>query len=105
MGYRRTHPTGCVRRGGLVSHEPMILARILVLVLTFAGGLAIIRYAEPIVRTFGYMDWAEKHLGSGGTYSAWKLIGILVMVFGFLYAIGQFDLAPQGTAPFLGNAS
>ncbi|MBI4032282.1 hypothetical protein HY374_01090 [Candidatus Berkelbacteria bacterium] len=80
-----------------------MLVRILILVLTFAGGLAIIRYAEPIVRTFGTMDWAEKHLGQGGTYSAWKLIGVLIMIFGFLYAIGQFDLSPENAGPLVGQ--
>lgn len=82
-----------------------MLVRLLVLVLTFAGGLAIIRHAEPIVRNFGTMDWAEKHLGPGGTYSAWKLIGILVIIFGFLYAIGQFDLAPRDATQFIGRPS
>lgn len=81
----------------------MILARILVLVLTFAGGLAIIRSAEPIVRNFGTMDWAEKYLGAGGTYSAWKLFGVLVMIFGFLYAIGQFELGPRDASSLIGQ--
>ncbi len=72
----------------------MVLARILVFLLTCAVGLAVMRYAEPIVRTFGRMDWAEKALGAGGTYTAWKLIGVLVIIVGFLYAIGQFEIVP-----------
>jgi len=46
-------------------------------------GIALIRYAFPIVRTLGQMDWAERYLGSGGTYTAWKLIGVLMIIAGF----------------------
>ncbi|MBI4022653.1 hypothetical protein HY375_00600 [Candidatus Berkelbacteria bacterium] len=73
----------------------MVLARLLVFLLTFAGGLAILRYTEPIVRTFGMQfDWADKVFGAGGTYTAVKLFALLLMFFGFLYLIGQVDLSP-----------
>ena len=73
----------------------MVLARIVVFVLAFAAGLGMIRYSRWIVLNFGYMDWAEKYLGSGGTYSAWKLFGVLIIIWGFLYGIGTFNLAPD----------
>lgn len=74
----------------------MVLARIVTFVLTFAVGILIIRHAEWIVRNFGYMSWAEKYMGNGGTYSAWKLFGVLIMIWGFLYAVGTFEIAPSG---------
>ncbi|MBI2589954.1 hypothetical protein HYW32_02960 [Candidatus Berkelbacteria bacterium] len=63
--------------------------------LTFGVGLGLIRSAEWCVRNFGTMDWAEKHLGPGGSYSAWKLFGVITIILGFLYAIGQFNVTPQ----------
>ena len=79
----------------------MVLARILVLVLSFAAGLGIIRYSEPIVRSFGHIDWAEKFFGAGGSYTVWKLGGVLVIIVGFLYAIGIFNVQPGDTLQFV----
>lgn len=79
----------------------MVFGRIVAFILTFAAGLGIIRYAEPIVRTFGHMDWAERTFGAGGTYTVWKITGVLVIIFGFLYAIGRFDLTPGETLQFV----
>ncbi len=72
----------------------MVFARIVVFVLTFALGLLVIRRSQWLVQNFGYMDWAEKYMGSGGTYSAWKLIGVLIIIWGFLYAVGTFSISP-----------
>ena len=46
------------------------------------GSIAII-YTSQIVRTFGHLDWAERYLGAGGTYAAWKLIGVACILGGF----------------------
>lgn len=73
----------------------MILARVFTFVLTFVLGLALIRHSLWMVQNFGYMDWAEKYLGQGGTYSAWKLIGFLIIIWGFLYAVGTFSITPS----------
>ncbi len=73
----------------------MFLVRFLVFVLSFAAGLWIIRNSEWLVRTFGHAGWAERLLGAGGSYSVWKLGGIVVMILGFLYAVGTFRLAPE----------
>lgn len=56
---------------------------VLYFLLCVAGGLAILVYTYPIVRLFGHLDWAEKYLGPGGTYLAWKLIGLAGILFGF----------------------
>ncbi len=72
----------------------MVFARIVVFVLTFALGLLVIRRSQWLVQNFGYMDWAEKYMGSGGTYSAWTLIGVLIIIWGFLYAVGTFSISP-----------
>jgi len=37
------------------------------------------------VRMFGKMGWAESRVGSGGTYTIWKIIGILAPILAILY--------------------
>lgn len=75
----------------------MVFTRILVLIFSFLGGIGLIRYAEPIVRGVGHMDWAERTFGAGGSYTVWKIAGIFVIIVGFLFAIGKFDLVPGQT--------
>lgn len=67
-----------------------IFNRLLMFFISFALGLIIIRYNKYVVDMAGKSQWAEEKLGSGGTYTAWKLFGIGIMLFGFLWAIGTF---------------
>lgn len=60
------------------------------LVMTIIG-LLIMKYAEPIVRTFGKSAWAEQHLGGGGSYTLWKLSGLAIIILGALYLLGVID--------------
>jgi hypothetical protein len=46
-------------------------------------GFLVELYTFQIVRTFGHLDWAERYLGPGGSYSAWRIIGILMIIFGY----------------------
>jgi hypothetical protein len=48
----------------------------LVAVLAVAFGMYVVANSYATTRLFGKMDFAEKYLGIGGTYTAWKLIGI-----------------------------
>ncbi|MGI6103237.1 MAG: hypothetical protein ACOYBJ_01260 [Patescibacteria group bacterium] len=77
----------------------MVLTRLLVFALSLVVGFWMIRNSLTLVGWFGQFNWAERYLGTGGSYSAWKLFGILAIVFGFLYAVGQFDIAPETVAP------
>jgi len=43
------------------------------------GLLAVIK-AFWIVKTFGQLRWAEQRLGPGGSYLAWKMIGIVLIL-------------------------
>ena len=38
-----------------------------------------------IVRTIGKMGWAEQRVGTGGTFTIWKLIGILAPILAIIY--------------------
>ena len=74
----------------------MVFTRILVFVIALAMGYGVLKYTYPIVKMFGHNDLAEKYLGQGGTYTMWKLLGIIFISVGFLYLIGAIDLFPSG---------
>ena len=70
----------------------MWLLKILVFILVFIVGLCFLVYAEPLVRTFGKSSWAEAHFQtSGGSYLLWKIVGIILMILGFLFLVGGLD--------------
>ena len=47
-------------------------------------GILIELYVFSIVRLIGRMGWAEVKFGPGGTFVAWRLIGIILIFGGFL---------------------
>lgn len=55
----------------------------LVSILAFAFGFYVVIHSYATARLFGQLDWAERYLGVGGTYTAWKLIGLLCIGLGF----------------------
>jgi len=69
----------------------LILAKILFFIGALAAGLYILLKSEYIVREIGHNSTAEKYLGPGGSYTMWKIIGVLLMVVGFLSLIGDLD--------------
>jgi hypothetical protein len=42
-------------------------------------------YTLKAVRMIGMMGWAEQRLGRGGTFSVWKIIGILAPIGAIIY--------------------
>jgi len=38
-----------------------------------------------VVRTVGKMGWAEQRVGTGGTFTIWKIIGILAPIAAIIY--------------------
>ncbi len=60
--------------------------------LVIIAGFLLVKYSNWIVKNFGYIDWAEKHLGSeGGTRLVWKMIGILFIIGAFLVISGLMN--------------
>ncbi len=45
-------------------------------------------YSKWLVDSLGRVSWFEDKLGSGGTYSFWKLLGLAFIIFGFVYMFG-----------------
>jgi len=63
----------------------MVFVKILIFLACTGIAILILKYTEPLVRMIGKMDWAERYLGMGGTYTAWKLIAILLIVGSLVY--------------------
>ena len=61
--------------------------------LAIVAGFFIVKYSNIIVQSFGYVNWAEKNLGtSGGTRLMWKIIGILFIAGGILVISGGMNI-------------
>jgi energy-converting hydrogenase Eha subunit A len=54
-------------------------------------GLAIIKYRYPIREFTGTVSFAERYLGSGGTYTFYLLLGAVIIFLSVLYATGQLQ--------------
>lgn len=51
------------------------------------AGFLLVWKSEWIINNLGRIPWAEQHLGSeGGSRLMYKLIGIIIIMAGFLYA-------------------
>lgn len=54
--------------------------------------VALIVYRERVVRFTGMIQWAENHLGGGGTYTLMILIGVVLFFVSLMYMTNSFDL-------------
>lgn len=68
-----------------------------------AIGIAIIKYSFQITNFFGHIPWAEDKLGGGGTYTAYKLAGIIFILLGFMYMFGMMGVITGTLGPLFGN--
>ena len=50
-----------------------------------ALGFVCIIYSKWITDNTARFDWPEKFFGSGGTYTMWKIFGVIAIVFAFIY--------------------
>jgi len=53
-----------------------------------AAGIYYLKYSFQIANFTGSIGFAERYLGSGGTYLLHKIIGLLIIVISVLYAFG-----------------
>ncbi len=53
-------------------------------ILVIFGGIFMVIKTENFVSIFGRNAWAEEHLGNGGTYLFYKLLGI-IFIFGSIF--------------------
>ncbi|MBU1148990.1 hypothetical protein KKI23_02760 [Patescibacteria group bacterium] len=60
-------------------------------------GIFMIIGTEPIMRMFGRSDWAEQHMSTyGGTRMYTKLIGLGLILLGFIFMGGWFGPLLRG---------
>lgn len=60
-----------------------ILGSIVIIV----GALMVIKHTW-FVNSFGRSAWAEQHLGSGGTYLMYKLLGVVIIILSLMSMTG-----------------
>jgi uncharacterized membrane protein len=48
-------------------------------------GFIALTHSFQLTRLFGHNYYAEKYLGTGGTYGAWKLVGAILIIIGVIY--------------------
>ena len=71
--------------------------RIIVFLLGMPLGILIMIYRNPLKEIIGNVDWAERNLGSGGTYTLIILIGVAVCILTVMYAFGTLQSLAGGT--------
>lgn len=65
--------------------------RYLVGIIGFPLGILMVVYREPIKRFTGDMGFAEKWFGSGGTYTAILILGIVIAIGSIMWAFGTLQ--------------
>jgi hypothetical protein len=57
-----------------------------------AAGVAVVIKTEAVLSFFGPIGFFEKYLGTeGGSRLGWKIIGLILLFFGFLIFFGLID--------------
>ena len=65
--------------------------RILVGLIGIPLGFLILLYRDKVKDWVGNISWAERYLGTGGTWTALVLIGVLTIVMSFMFMIGSLQ--------------
>jgi hypothetical protein len=69
--------------------------------IVFGIGLFVLVFSRQLVDFFGRIDWVENHLGPTQSYTIVKLIGLLVMLVGILWAGGTMQIIILKIAKFV----
>ncbi|MEK7170810.1 MAG: hypothetical protein AAB774_00695 [Patescibacteria group bacterium] len=62
------------------------LLKIAILILGLGVGTALIKYSYQLTQIFGHNSLAEQYLGNGGSYTMWKMLG-LIIIFGSIWYV------------------
>ncbi len=68
-----------------------MILKVIIFIISLAVGLYFLTKSEYIVRVIGHNAWVDSYLGRGGSYLMWKVIGIALIILGFLYMLGDLD--------------
>lgn len=62
-----------------------LVLKVIIALVGIIAGVACMKYNYQITQLFGYNDLAERYLRTGGTYSMWRLIGLLLVLGSVIY--------------------
>ncbi len=66
-----------------------MISKILIGVLVIAFSIYVLARTERFVRLIGHSPWAERYLGSGGTYTMWRVGAIIIIILAIVYMFGK----------------
>lgn len=65
--------------------------RILVGLIGIPLGFLMLLYRDKVKDWTGDIGWAERYLGTGGTWTALILIGVLMIILSFMFMVGSLQ--------------
>lgn len=65
--------------------------KVIIFILGFPIALLIILYRHKIVAFTGKLEWAERVIGPGGTYTLLIAIAFVIWIGCMMYALGSFE--------------
>jgi hypothetical protein len=71
--------------------------RIIVFILGVPLGMLMMIYRHQLKEITGEIEWAERNLGSGGTYTLIIIIGLAVSILSVMYAFGTLQTLFSGS--------
>lgn len=74
---------------------------ILIFLLLVGFGVLFIAKTNGVVGVVGRFGWAERNLGGGGTFTFYKLLGLLMIIIAVMLITGLFERMFGGTFTFL----
>ncbi len=66
------------------------------------AGILVMRNTAAITDMTGQLDWAERYLGSGGTYTWWTICGLGLAILGAMWIFGLLGLIGSGLGSLMG---
>lgn len=78
-----------------------MILRILIGIGVSLGGLLIVWKTQIMMDTVGPIEWAEKNLGGGGSRLFYKLLGIVIILVGFMVITNLFNTVVGGAVTSL----
>lgn len=57
----------------------------MILIGGFVLGTVLVKYNYQLTQLVGHSYLAEKYLGEGGTYTMWKLLGVVLIIITVIY--------------------
>lgn len=61
------------------------IVRLIIGVVGVAAGVIIMSHNYQLTQLFGYNSFAERYLGTAGTYAMWKLLGLALVIGSIVY--------------------